>query len=442
MANGYRDEARLPERTIVETSDAMRTLTPPTQRLLVDRRLLAFGFVMMFWSSPGQTYLISLFGAHIREAFDLSHSDWGGLYSLGTLLSAAAMVVTGRFVDRFDLRALSAVLAIALGVACFVMSSVVGVLSLGVAFFLLRQVGQGLMSHTASITMSRYFEGVRGRASAVAAFGFAAAEAILPALTIALIAALGWRGAWRVTAIATLLILLPTLWWILARHGERHRQYLDELQELEDKAVPGSRRRQWTRGEVLRDKRFYLVMPAALAPSFFFTGLFFHQVHVVAAKGWSLAWWGAWFGLHAGASLLSMIVTGPLVDRVGAVRLMPYFALPLALGLFGLSLSDAKVAGLSLLFLAGVTSGWTVTVMGPFWAELYGVKHLGSIKALGSALSVFASALSPFLLGKLLDAGMAIDQLSLRASLYILAACTLALFAFKGGSVRPLNRKT
>ena len=108
----------------------------------------------MFWSSPGQTYLISLYGAEIRSAFALSHSDFGGMYSLGTLLSAGLLAWTGRLVDRFDLRYLSMVLALFLALACWVMSFTVGMITLAIAFFLLRQSGQGLISHVATTTMS------------------------------------------------------------------------------------------------------------------------------------------------------------------------------------------------------------------------------------------------------------------------------------------------
>ena len=86
-------------------------------------------------------------------------------------------------------------------------------------------------------------------------------------------------------------------------------------------------RRQWTRSEVLRDRRFYMAMPACLAPSFFFTGFFFHQVHLVAAKGWELSWWGSWFAAYAFASLLAThgVFVGP-----GALFEMPgYFRLSL-----------------------------------------------------------------------------------------------------------------
>ena len=401
-----------------------------TTRTDVDWHLLAYGFLFMFWSSPGQTYLISLYSNEIRTEFALSHGEFGALYSLATLLSAGVLVWSGRLVDRVELMRLSLALVLLLALACWWMSAAGGVLSLLGALFLLRQIGQGLMSHTAVATMVRYFESARGRATAVAMVGFAVAEAVLPALTIAMITAVGWRMAWQYTATAIVLVMVPATWYSLRGHRQRHQRYLARLYgNGNDRSRPIQR--QWSRGEVLRDHNFYIMLPVYLAPAFFFTGFFFHQVHLVAAKGWDLSWWGERFAVYAGAALLSTLLTGPLVDRVGATRLLPVFSLPLAAAFAILSLSSSTVTAVVFLVLTGITTGWAPTVMGPFWAERYGVQHLGSIKALGSTLVVFSSALSPFLLGWLIDRQVSIDTLALASAIYIIAASGFAALAFR-----------
>ena len=159
----------------------------------------------------------------------------------------------------------------------------------------------------------------------------------------------------------------------------------------------------------------------------------------MAVKGWDLGWWGGWFVGYAGASLLATLAGGPLVDRLGAVRLLPLFPLPLAAGLLLLGVSDRPAAGVGFMLLTGVTAGFAVTVMGPVWAELYGVLHLGAIKALGSALGVFGSALSPVLLGWVFDAGWSVDLVARASVAYIVLACGLAALALRAG---PHHRTT
>ena len=62
-------------------------------------RFLLFGFLMMGLSNFGQTFFIALYSNEIRALFDLSNAGFGGLYSAMTLLSAAVMLYSGRFID-------------------------------------------------------------------------------------------------------------------------------------------------------------------------------------------------------------------------------------------------------------------------------------------------------------------------------------------------------
>ena len=118
-------------------------------------QLLLFGFLMTFWSSPGQTYLISLFSGEIRAELGLSDGEFAGIYSLATLISAVVMVWSGTLVDKVDLKKFSIAIVIGLGLGCGLMSVSVGVMSLLVSLFLIRQLGQGLMFITSSTAMVR-----------------------------------------------------------------------------------------------------------------------------------------------------------------------------------------------------------------------------------------------------------------------------------------------
>ena len=397
--------------------------------IIANRRFLAFGVLLSLFSSFGQTYFIAMFSAEIRGVFDLSHGDFGEIYAYATLASGATLIWLGRQIDHIDLRLYSAAVCVGLVVASVLMSLASSVAMLGLAIFALRLTGQGLMSHTAITSMARYFHERRGLAIGLASTGHAAGEALLPFMAVTLIAALGWRETWMAVAVALALITVPLILWSLKGQGARHRRHLDHMAALHGAAVSAAP--QWTRRDMLGDSRFYLILPAVLAPSFILTGLFFHQVHLVASKGWSLTWFAAGFVVYAGATVAGSLGVGSFIDRVGATRLMRFHQLPLAAGLLVLAAFDAPPVMFVYLFLAGISTGANFTVVGAVWAELYGVAHLGAIRALTSALMVFSTALAPVTMGRMIDAGVSMEAIAVLSAIYAAAGMGLVAVAFR-----------
>ncbi|MCH7555356.1 MAG: hypothetical protein IIC08_05125 [Proteobacteria bacterium] len=224
-------------------------------------------------------------------------------------------------------------------------------------------------------------------------------------------------------------MLVPLILWSLKGHAERHRRHLEYMAELHQTAASSAR--QWTHRDMLGDVRFYLLLPAVLAPSFIMTGLFFHQVHLVASKGWSLTWFAAGFVVYAGATVAGSLGVGSFIDRVSATRLMRFHLLPLTAGLLVLAAFDAPPVMFVYLFLAGISNGANITVVGAVWAELYGVAHLGAIRALTSALMVFSTALAPVTMGRMIDAGVSMEAIAVLSAIYAAAGMGLVAVAFR-----------
>ncbi|MCH7941847.1 MAG: MFS transporter [Proteobacteria bacterium] len=400
-----------------------------------NRRFLAFGVLMSLFASFGQTYYIAMFSAEIRGVFDLSHGDFGEIYAYATLASGTTLIWLGRKIDHIDLRIYSVAVSAGLVAACLMMSQVSSVIMLGLAIFTLRLFGQGLMSHTAATSMARYFHERRGMAIGLATTGHAAGEALFPYMAVTLIAAIGWRETWIAVAAVLALITVPLILWSLKGHAARHRRHLDHMAALHDAAVSAAP--QWTRRDMLGDSRFYLILPAVLAPSFILTGLFFHQVHLVASKGWSLTWFAAGFVVYAGATVAGSLGVGSFIDRVSATRLMRFHQLPLVAGLIVLAAFDAPPIMFIYLFLAGISTGANFTVVGAVWAELYGVAHLGAIRALTSALMVFSTALAPVVMGRMIDAGVSMEAIAVLSAIYAVVGMGLVAVAFRHRKAAP-----
>lgn len=387
---------------------------------LAHRHLLGFGLAMMAFSSFGQTYYVSLFGAELRAEFQLSHGDLGRYYSAATLASGLVMLWAGRAVDLVRLRPLTVAVCLGLALACLAMAAVPAAALLYGTFFLLRLGGQGMMSHTALSMAARRFGPDRGKAVAVVALGAPIGAGLAPALTVAVVGLVGWRLSWAAAAALLVGAVLPGLIWLLGRAGEA---------EGEPRAAPAESARQWSRAEVLKDRRFYLIAPAVIASSYIVTGLFFHQAHIAEVKGWSLAWLATCYLGYAAATVLSALLWGPLIDRFGARRLLPYVLAPLALTLAVLLAAEQPAAALAYLTVCGIATGTSQTMVNALWAEIYGVRHLGAIRALAFSLNIVASALSPFTLGWLIDRGVGLDAILLGCLGYVALASLLLVFA-------------
>ncbi len=299
-----------------------------------NRRLLAFGFLMTAFSGFGQTFFVGVFGGELRAEFDLSHGAFGFIYSLATLANALCFVWAGRRIDHVELR-LYVALTGGLYVAACLLLALMPPLAwlLVIAFTLLRLSGQGLMSHIGGATMARYIRQGRGTAVSVSNLGFPAAQALLPPAGVALMAALGWRGTWLVIAALLAAVVLPLALWLLRGHGERERQF----QRDRATATADGGERDWLLSEVLRDPHFYLVVPTIAFTPFLVTGVFFHQAHVATLKGWPQGLFATAFVAYAAASLVGMLLSRPLIDRVGARRLVAFLLAPLGCALLALA---------------------------------------------------------------------------------------------------------
>lgn len=392
-----------------------------------NRRLIAFGFMMAFASSFGQTYFIGVFGPGIQAEFGLSHTAWGTIYMFGTLGSAALLPWTGKQIDRLDLKSYTVVVCLALIGACAFIAIATNAAMLVLAIFLLRQSGQGLMSHVSITSMARYFDAGRGRAIAIATLGFSAGEACLPFIAILAISTIGWRWTYGGTAVVLALGLIPVVLWLLKGHDDRHRQHLERLAQPVASSIP--RRRSWTRAEVLRDRRFYLLLPGIFAPSLILTGMFFHHLNLADAKGWSHAWITGNYVVYALATVLVSLVAGPLIDRFSATRLVPYMLAPLTLAMVSVAVFSNPWTVWLYLGLAGVNVGIAHTAVSAMWAEIYGVANLGAIKSLATSVGVFASALGPVTIGALLDLGVSFEDVCLLFAGYTVVGAALVLIA-------------
>jgi MFS family permease len=386
--------------------------------------LLGFGALFCFTSSFGQTFFIAVFGGAIRAEFGIGHGTFGAAYSAATLASAVTLVWLGKLVDHMAAARLAMLTVVGLAVASLAMSVSAGLVTLVLAFYGLRLFGQGMSTHIPSSVLAKRFSAARGRAISLASMGVAVSEMVMPPVAVMALE-LGWRWGWRGFAALLVLLILPMLLRLLALADRRP---VTDEPSIGYTPPPVASRRQ---GEVLRDWRFWLLVPGLLAGSMIVTGIFFHHVHIVAAKGWSLGPFAATFTVYAAGSIAASLTSGWLVDRLGARRPLVFFPLILASGCLLLAVGDSFALALGMMLLFGITSGGQSTTVNALWAELYGTAYIGAIRSLAMALMVFGSAVSPIIFGRLLDLGLSPEALAVACAIYAALAGMLFIPALR-----------
>lgn len=365
--------------------------------LIRNSRWLAGGFLLCFFSSFGQTFFISLSAGDIRREFGLSHGAFGSIYMGATLLSALTLPPLGRIVDHASARVVLLLTLPLLALAAVSMGFTSHWFWLFATIYLLRLFGQGMMTHNAMTAMGRWFSAQRGRAVSLASLGNQAGEALFPLAFVALAPLVGWRGTWLMASVFILLVGLPVIYLLLR---------IERTPSPNDGPERRPAGRHWTRAEVLRDPLFWMALAGVLAPGFIATTIFFHQVYLVELRGWSLEVFASAFIVSSTATVVSSLLSGYLVDRLSAVQILPYYLLPLAAACFLLAFVDAQWSAFTFMALLGVSLGSSSTLFGALWPEMYGLQHLGGIRAIIVALIVFATAMGPGLTGFLIDAGV------------------------------------
>lgn len=365
------------------------------QFILKNSRWLAAGTLLTFMSSFGQTYFISIFSGEIRNTFNLSHGDWGLIYGFGTFASAIVMIWAGGLTDIMRVRKLGPMVLCALSTSCLFMAFNPVVALLPVVIFCLRLTGQGMSTHIAAVAMSRWFVNNRGKALSISNLGFSFGEALIPLFLVSALIYFSWQKIWIIAALITL-FSIPILIWLLRQ--ERSPQSID----AEDQSW-GMNKLHWTRKKTISHPLFWFMMPAVIGQSAFNTAFFFQQVHFSEIKGWEHLSLVSMFPIYTGVAICMMILSGILLDKFGTAKLIPYFQLPMIIAFILFAFGETLYSALLGFIFLGITSGANTTLPNAFWAEFFGTKHLGSIKAAAAAAMVLGSAIGPALTGILLD---------------------------------------
>ena len=291
-------------------------------------KVIIFGFIFTFFSSFGQSFFLGIFNSSIRNELSITHGQFGSIYASATLLSSFLLIWVGKKIDDIDISKFAFFVILLLSFSCFVFSKISSLLFLFLSIFLMRFSGQGMMSHTATTTISRYFTKSRGKALSTGWFGLSSAEFILPVLMIYLLTITDWRNIWLYISIIVV-IFLPIASFTLVKNLK-----FESREDSTDDKFKEENIKHWKRKEVIKDFRFYILCANMLAMPWIATGTFVYQSFILSSKNWGPYVIAQSFMAYSVLSVITLFIAGFLIDKFTSRKLLIYMNIPLLLSVF------------------------------------------------------------------------------------------------------------
>ena len=270
-------------------------------------KVIIFGFIFTFFSSFGQSFFLGIFNPSIRNELSITHGQFGSVYASATLLSSFILIWVGKKIDDINISKFAFFVILLLAFSSFFFSKISSIPLLFLAILLMRFSGQGMMSHTATTTISRYFTKSRGKALSTGWFGLSTAEFLMPVTIIYALTIMDWRNIWIIISVA-IILFLPMVSYFLVKEVKLSSRE-DDTEVIKENI------KQWKRSEVIKDYRFIIIALNMLAMPWIATGIFVYQSFILSAKNWGEYTIAQSFMVYSIASVLTLFVAGYLIDK-------------------------------------------------------------------------------------------------------------------------------
>jgi sugar phosphate permease len=364
--------------------------------------MLPVAMLSQMATAPGQTFGVSAFNPYLRDALSLSQSQFSGAYMLGTFLAALPQTYIGALMDRHGIRRTLAGVVALFGLACLWMSQVTGLVTLFVAFFFLRLLGQGAMGLLNQNTVAMWFHRRLGFASGIMTAGMALSLGAVPALCVQLIDAFGWRWAYALLGVIVWAMLLPLLGVVFRDRPEDVGQLPDgdaPEEEIVEGEAAAPQRRDFTLSQALRTRAYWILAGNTVLWSGIGTAVQFHMVQYFLDRGMTAADAATAFTALAAGMAATRFLGGHLADKLPLNLLAALAPLFQATGLVWMQFVAPGASVWLFAGCIGVGQGVLGMVMATAWVRYYGRAHLGKIRGTLSTAGVAGSSLGPFAMG-------------------------------------------
>ena len=367
----------------------------------------------LFFSSPGQTYSVSIFIDYYIEQFGWSRAEISSFYSIATLISGFSMPFIGRIIDTKGHRKSAVIISFLFGLTLIWMSAVNAPWMIFLGFIFIRMFGQGSLSLIPSVLIPQWFIRKRGRALSLISIGGVIGSAVVPPLNNYLISNFGLTRAWIFWAAAMVTVMLPIAFFLIRNRPEDIGMLPDGLRSEADKpgieSSPGDLERSeelersWTLKEAKGTRAFWLMLLASMVPSLVNTGITFHMISIISGKGYDAGFGAMILSFTALSQIPMTFLAGFVLDKVKVNLVKGFNFILFAIIMVLLNYAGGSALLIAYAMLHGTFMAFDSVSTGMLWSNYFGRKHLGKIRGLAVSFMVLGSALGPLPFGAAFD---------------------------------------
>jgi len=362
----------------------------------------------VIWALGWGTYTpcFSVFLKPLSAEFGWSRAETSLALSLSYMLYAFLTIMMGWLTDKFGPRIVMMVLGSFLGLCYLLMSQVTALWQFQINYVIMGGIGISTLTVPVMVTTSRWFIKKRGLMIGIVQAGNGIGGLIFPPLTGWLILAYGWRSAYAVLGIITLIGILVAGFFL--RRDPRDIGELPDGESVETapevkQLNPSFQAIGISLHEALHMKQFWMIAGLFCCFGFCRSAFTTHLAAHVQDLGFSLTDGANVLAVALGSSMFSRVGMGRVADIIGnRPAFMISFAATAVSLIWGLVTKD--LWGLYLFaFVFGFGWGNQAVLRFALTSEVFGLASLGLVMGAMGMAEQTTAAFGSYIAGYIFD---------------------------------------
>ena len=366
-----------------------------------------YGYVIVFATFfimliiAGTYYTFGVFLKPLSAEFGWSRAATSGAFTLSQFLMGFFSIIAGRLCDRFGSRIVATICGAILGLGLLLMSQTGALWQLYLFYGVLVAIGLAGCWGPLLATVARWFVRRRGLMSSIVISGMGFGTIIVPPIAVRLISSYGWRNAYIIIGIITLVLLVLPAQFL--KHDPRQKGLSPYGNNVAERSSSASEAKGFSLSEAIQTGQFWLACAIYFCYGIFLVTTIVHIAPHATELGISPINAANIIAIIGGLSIIGRVAIGYASDRIGVK-----FSLALAFILVSIALLWLHIAkGLWMLYLFAAVFGFgyggTITVQSPLLAELFGLRSHATILGVVICFATVSGAVGSLMGGVVFD---------------------------------------